>query len=94
MNSHRKIYSTYEYSLCLIFSKIIYFRVSYNSNLKLVLMATAEPDSTMSSQVVTPVDVPGLEAKIIKQVEFYFGDKNLPRDKFLLRILHEEGKLL
>ena len=55
-------------------------------------MATAEPDSTVSSQVVTPVDSPSLDAKIIKQIEFYFGDKNLPKDKFLLRILHEEGK--
>ena len=54
-------------------------------------MATAEPDTTVSSQVATPVDGTSLEARIIKQVEFYFGDKNLPRDKFLLRILHEEG---
>lgn len=28
-------------------------------------------------------DVSALEAKIIKQVEYYFGDFNLPRDKFL-----------
>lgn len=32
-------------------------------------------------------DVSALEAKIIKQVEYYFGDFNLPRDKFL------QGKL-
>ena len=52
-------------------------------------MATAEPDSAIpGAEEVPEVD---LAAKIIKQVEFYFGDKNLPRDKFLLRILHEEG---
>lgn len=32
-------------------------------------------------------DVSALEAQIIKQVEYYFGDFNLPRDKFL------QGKL-
>ena len=52
-------------------------------------MATAEPDSTVISTEQVPD--PNLNDKIIKQVEFYFGDKNLPRDKFLLRILHEEG---
>uniref|UniRef100_G3ML08 HTH La-type RNA-binding domain-containing protein n=1 Tax=Amblyomma maculatum TaxID=34609 RepID=G3ML08_AMBMU len=30
-----------------------------------------------------PADVSALDAKIIKQVEYYFGDFNLPRDKFL-----------
>lgn len=31
-----------------------------------------------------------LEAKIIKQVEYYFGDKNLPRDKFLMQKIKED----
>ena len=52
-------------------------------------MSTSEDTATVPSKD-TPAD-PLLVAKIIKQVEFYFGDKNLPRDKFLLRILHEEG---
>lgn len=30
-----------------------------------------------------------LESKILKQVEFYFGDANLPRDKFLLQKVQE-----
>ncbi|KAI6650916.1 Lupus La protein-like [Oopsacas minuta] len=49
------------------------------------------PDSTGISTEDTQAKDPDLEAKIIKQIEFYFGDKNLPRDKYLLRILHEEG---
>lgn len=33
-----------------------------------------------------------VESKILKQVEFYFGDANLPRDKFLLeRVQENEG---
>lgn len=34
-----------------------------------------------------------LENKIIKQVEFYFSDSNLPRDKFLRSLVanHPEG---
>ncbi|CAH3159775.1 unnamed protein product [Porites lobata] len=31
-----------------------------------------------------------LERKIIKQIEFYFGDKNLPRDKFLRQKVDED----
>ncbi|CAH3158448.1 unnamed protein product [Porites evermanni] len=31
-----------------------------------------------------------LEKKIIKQIEFYFGDKNLPRDKFLRQKVDED----
>lgn len=30
-----------------------------------------------------------VENKILKQVEFYFGDANLPRDKFLLERVQE-----
>ncbi|KAK3083178.1 hypothetical protein FSP39_015812 [Pinctada imbricata] len=32
----------------------------------------------------------GLEKKIIKQIEYYFGDVNLPRDRFLQDALKEE----
>ena len=28
-----------------------------------------------------------LDAKIIRQVEFYFGDYNLPKDKFMLEVM-------
>lgn len=31
-----------------------------------------------------------LEKKIIRQIEFYFGDINLPRDKFLLEKVNED----
>ncbi|KAK3600424.1 hypothetical protein CHS0354_023632 [Potamilus streckersoni] len=34
-------------------------------------------------------DISGLEKKIIRQVEYYFGDINLPRDKFLLEQIKE-----
>lgn len=37
-------------------------------------------------------DLSALEGKIIKQVEYYFGDYNLPRDKFLQsKIKEDEG---
>jgi lupus La protein len=33
-----------------------------------------------------------VEIKVLKQVEFYFGDANLPRDKFMLeRVQENEG---
>lgn len=39
-----------------------------------------------------PSDLSELEAKIIKQVEYYFGDFNLPRDKFLqAKVQEDEG---
>lgn len=31
-----------------------------------------------------------LEKKIIRQVEFYFGDRNLRRDKFLLEQIKKD----
>lgn len=34
---------------------------------------------------------PALLSKILKQVEFYFGDANLPKDKFLLSKAHENA---
>lgn len=30
------------------------------------------------------------ERKVVKQIEYYFGDKNLPRDKFLLQQIEED----
>lgn len=36
--------------------------------------------------------VADIENKILKQVEFYFGDANLPRDKFLLEKAGENGQ--
>lgn len=30
------------------------------------------------------------ERKIVRQIEYYFGDKNLPRDKFLLQQIEED----
>jgi len=32
-----------------------------------------------------------LEKKIIRQIEYYFGDKNLPRDKFLQEKIHQDN---
>ena len=38
------------------------------------------------------LDATDLEKKIIRQIEFYFGDFNLPRDKFMLEVIdHETG---
>ncbi|CAN8023691.1 unnamed protein product [Ixodes persulcatus] len=39
---------------------------------------TNEDEQQDISSSVSPLD-----AKIIKQIEYYFGDFNLPRDKFL-----------
>lgn len=36
-----------------------------------------------------PVELTELDKKIIKQMEYYFGDKNLMRDKFLQEKIHE-----
>lgn len=33
-----------------------------------------------------------LEAKIVKQIEYYFGDYNLPRDKFLQQEVRERDR--
>jgi len=36
-----------------------------------------------------------LEKKIIRQVEFYFGDRNLRRDKFLIeQVKKDDGCIL
>lgn len=40
------------------------------------------------------VDATDLEKKIIRQMEFYFGDFNLPKDKFMLEVMdYEDGKV-
>ncbi|TRY69293.1 hypothetical protein TCAL_12571 [Tigriopus californicus] len=46
-----------------------------------------DPESTAADEGV--VVTPELENKIIRQVEHYFGDFNLPRDKFLLELTKE-----
>lgn len=39
---------------------------------------------TTENAVNTPSSISELETKLLKQVEFYFSDANLPQDKFLL----------
>ncbi|KAL9706733.1 hypothetical protein quinque_010251 [Culex quinquefasciatus] len=49
------------------------------------------PEST-DDATTTPANVSKLEGSIIRQLEYYFGDANLARDKFLLeQISKEEG---
>ena len=36
------------------------------------------------------ISVEELEAKIVRQIEHYFGDYNLPRDKFLKETIKED----
>lgn len=44
----------------------------------------ATPETVAPVETITPVEsTTSLEQKIRKQIEFYFGDHNLPRDKFL-----------
>ena len=38
----------------------------------------------------TPASNQELEAKIVRQVEHYFGDYNLPRDKFLKETIQSD----
>lgn len=48
------------------------------------------PEST--EETTTPENVSKLEGSIIRQLEYYFGDANLARDKFLLeQITKDEG---
>ncbi|XP_028417414.1 lupus La protein homolog B-like [Dendronephthya gigantea] len=39
----------------------------------------------------SPEKSASFEKKIAKQIEYYFGDKNLPKDKFLLQKLEEDN---
>ena len=41
--------------------------------------------------VLNDVDATAVEKKIIRQMEFYFGDHNLPKDMFLVETLENEG---
>lgn len=53
-------------------------------------MTVEAVESTPVSVVAAPESTsPALLAKILKQVEFYFGDANLPRDKFLQEKIKE-----
>ena len=40
--------------------------------------------------MASPEKSMAFEKKITKQIEYYFGDKNLPRDKFLLQKIEED----
>lgn len=42
-----------------------------------------EGEVATNGENATSKDIQDIEAKIIRQVEYYFGDYNLPRDKFL-----------
>ncbi len=47
-------------------------------------MAVETPEAAVVEvPVVTKSVEAGLEAKIIRQVEYYFGDLNLTKDKFM-----------
>ncbi len=60
-------------------------------------MAVETPEATVeapvpetkSEQAVVEVDA-GLAAKIIRQVEYYFGDLNLSKDKFMQEEIQKE----
>lgn len=54
--------------------------------------ATEEEALASTEETTTPENVSKLEASIIRQLEYYFGDANLARDKFLLeQITKDEG---
>lgn len=42
-----------------------------------------EGEATTNGKTSEADETQGIDAKIIKQVEYYFGDYNLPRDKFM-----------
>lgn len=44
----------------------------------------------MSDETSNGCSISELESKIIKQIEYYFGDKNLPRDRFLRQKIDED----
>ena len=41
--------------------------------------------------ILNDLDATDVEKKIIRQMEFYFGDHNLPKDRFLVETLESEG---
>ncbi|XXG67709.1 hypothetical protein AAC387_Pa06g0986 [Persea americana] len=48
------------------------------------------PDATSSSSPSKPVLSDDLRHKIVHQVEYYFSDENLPKDKFLLKYVKKD----
>jgi La-related protein 7 len=48
------------------------------------------PSATAVTQVVKPVVTEELKAKIVKQVEFYFSDTNLPTDNYLMKFVKKD----
>ena len=53
------------------------------------------PITTFDEDISTNVDVDksDLERKIIRQLEYYFGDYNLPKDRFMRDLMEvEDGK--
>lgn len=52
-------------------------------------VAAAVEPTAVQTEITKTVPSDALLAKILKQVEFYFGDANLPRDKFLQEKIKE-----
>lgn len=52
--------------------------------------ATEEEAPASTEETSTPENVSKLEASIIRQLEYYFGDANLARDKFLLEQISKD----
>lgn len=52
-------------------------------------VAVAAPEVVAEETSTVAATTPELLAKILKQIEFYFGDANLPRDKFLQEKIKE-----
>jgi len=48
-----------------------------------VKAASAEPAGNNGQMELSAEELADRDAAIVKQVEYYFGDFNLPRDKFL-----------
>jgi La-related protein 7 len=46
--------------------------------------------AAMLAQAAKPVVTEGLKAKIVKQVEFYFSDANLPTDNYLMKFVKKD----
>ncbi|PIA41581.1 hypothetical protein AQUCO_02200195v1 [Aquilegia coerulea] len=52
--------------------------------------AVSLSSSTSSSTVTTTILTDDLKEKIIRQVEYYFSDENLPTDKFLMKYVKKD----
>ena len=53
-------------------------------------MTETETAKASEAAASSPAPVAGLEAEIVRQVEHYFGDYNLPKDKFLQEQIKED----